>query len=197
MNYHKKLLEIISSLDYKPSLLLHSCCGPCSTQVLSFLAPYFNITVFYYNPNIEPEEEYLKRKKEQIRLLSELNIKHMDIDYLNEEYRNKVVGYEKEPENGARCHICYRLRLEKTAKLAKENNFDYFATTLTVSPYKNAKVINEIGLELQNKYNIKYLLSDFKKEDGYKRSIELSKKYELYRQDYCGCLFSKEKKVDE
>lgn len=197
MNYQNELIKLIKELDYKPKLLLHSCCGPCSTQVLSFLAPYFNITVFYYNPNIEPYEEYLKRKNEQIRLLSELNIKHMDIDYLNEEYRNKVIGYEKEPENGARCHICYRLRLEKTAKLAKENNFDYFATTLTVSPYKNAKVINEIGLNLQNKYNIKYLLSDFKKEDGYKRSIELSKKYELYRQDYCGCLFSKERNVDE
>ena len=197
MNYQNELDNLIKSLDYKPNLLLHSCCGPCSTEVLTYLAPYFNITVLYYNPNIEPFEEYLKRKNEQIRLLSELNIKHMDIDYLNEEYRNKVIGYEKEPENGARCHICYRLRLEKTAKLAKENNFDYFATTLTVSPYKNAKVINEIGLELQNKYNIKYLLSDFKKEDGYKRSIELSKKYELYRQDYCGCLFSKERNVDE
>ena len=197
INYDKKMWEIIDKEKKLKRLLLHSCCAPCSSACLEKLTPYFDITILYYNPNIEPYEEYLKRKKEQIRLLSELNIKHMDIDYLNEEYRNKVVGYEKEPENGARCHICYRLRLEKTAKLAKENNFDYFATTLTVSPYKNAKVINEIGLNLQNKYNIKYLLSDFKKEDGYKRSIELSKRYELYRQDYCGCLFSKERNVDE
>lgn len=197
INYNEEMKKIIKELNGNNKLLLHSCCGPCSTAVIERLKDYFDITVLYYNPNIEPYEEYLKRKKEQIRLLSELNIKHMDIDYLNEEYRNKVVCYEKEPENGARCHICYRLRLEKTAKLAKENNFDYFATTLTVSPYKNAKVINEIGLNLQNKYNIKYLLSDFKKEDGYKRSIELSKKYELYRQDYCGCLFSKERNVDE
>ena len=197
INYNEEMKKIIKELNGNNKLLLHSCCGPCSTAVIERLKDYFDITVLYYNPNIEPYEEYLKRKKEQIRLLSELNIKHMDIDYLNEEYRNKVVGYEKEPENGGRCHICYRFRLEKTAKLVKENNFDYFATTLTVSPYKNAKVINEIGLELQNKYNIKYLLSDFKKEDGYKRSIELSKKYELYRQDYCGCLFSKERNVDE
>ena len=187
INYNEEMKKIIKELNGNNKLLLHSCCGPCSTAVIERLKDYFDITVLYYNPNIEPYEEYLKRKKEQIRLLSELNIKHMDIDYLN----------EKEPENGARCHICYRLRLEKTAKLAKENNFDYFATTLTVSPYKNAKVINEIGLNLQNKYNIKYLQSDFKKEDGYKRSIELSKKYELYRQDYCGCLFSKERNVDE
>ena len=185
INYNEEMKKIIKELNGNNKLLLHSCCGPCSTAVIERLKDYFDITVLYYNPNIEPYEEYLKRKKEQIRLLSELNIKHMDIDYLNEEYRNKVVGYEKEPENGARCHICYRLRLEKTAKLAKENNFDYYATTLTVS------------LNLQNKYNIKYLLSDFKKEDGYKRSIELSKKYELYRQDYCGCLFSKERNVDE
>ena len=197
INYNEEMKKIIKELKGYNKLLLHSCCGPCSTAVIERLKDYFDITVLYYNPNIEPYEEYLKRKNEQIRLLKELNIKHMDIDYLNEEYRDKVIGYEQEPENGARCHICYRLRLEKTAKLAKENNFDYFATTLTVSPYKNAKVINEIGLELQNKYNIKYLLSDFKKEDGYKRSIELSKKFDLYRQDYCGCLFSKERKVDE
>ena len=197
INYNEEMKKIIKELHGNNKLLLHSCCGPCSSSVIERLKDYFDITILYYNPNIEPIEEYLKRKEEQIRLLNELNIKFMDIDYLNEEYRSKVVGYEKEPENGLRCHICYRLRLEKTAKIAKENNFDYFATTLTVSPYKNAKVINEIGLELQNKYNINYLLSDFKKEDGYKRSIELSKKYNLYRQDYCGCLFSKERNVDE
>ena len=197
INYNEEMKKIISNLDSNNKLLLHSCCGPCSTAVIERLKDYFDITVLYYNPNIEPIDEYLKRKEEQLKVLKEYNIKFKDIDYLNEEYRKKVIGYEKEPENGARCHICYELRLEKTAILAKENNFDYFATTLTVSPYKNAKIINEIGLKLQDKYDVKYLLSDFKKEDGYKKSIELSKKYNLYRQDYCGCLFSKERKVDE
>ena len=197
INYNEEMKKIISNLDSNNKLLLHSCCGPCSTAVIERLKDYFDITVLYYNPNIEPLDEYLKRKEEQLKVLKEYNIKFKDIDYLNEEYRKKVVGYETEPENGARCHICYELRLEKTAILAKENSFNYFATTLTVSPYKNAKVINEIGLKLQNKYDVKYLLSDFKKEDGYKKSIELSKKYNLYRQDYCGCLFSKEREADE
>ena len=197
INYNEEMKKIISNLGSNNKLLLHSCCGPCSTAVIERLKDYFDITVLYYNPNIEPIDEYLKRKEEQLKVLKEYNIKFKDIDYLNEEYRKKVIGYEKEPENGARCHSCYELRLEKTAILAKENNFDYFATTLTVSPYKNARVINEIGLKLQDKYGVKYLISDFKKEDGYKKSIELSKKYNLYRQDYCGCLFSKERKVDE
>ena len=197
INYNEEMKKIISNLGSNNKLLLHSCCGPCSTAVVERLKDHFDITVLYYNPNIEPIDEYLKRKEEQLKVLKEYNIKFKDIDYLNEEYRKKVIGYEKEPENGSRCHICYELRLEKTAILAKENNFDYFATTLTVSPYKNARVINEIGLKLQDKYGVKYLLSDFKKEDGYKKSIELSKKYNLYRQDYCGCLFSKERNVDE
>ena len=197
LNYNEEMKKIISNLDSNNKLLLHSCCGPCSTAVIERLKDYFDITILYYNPNIEPKDEYIKRKEEQLKVLKEYNIKFKDIDYLYEEYRKKVIGYEKEPENGARCLICYELRLEKTAILAKENSFDYFATTLTVSPYKNAKVINEIGLKLQDKYEIKYLLSDFKKEDGYKKSIELSKKYNLYRQDYCGCLFSKEKDIDE
>ena len=186
LNYNEEMKKIISNLDSNNKLLLHSCCGPCSTAVIERLKDYFDITILYYNPNIEPKDEYIKRKEEQLKVLKEYNIKFKDIDYLNEEYRKKVIGYEKEPENGGRCHICYELRLEKTAILAKENSFDYFATTLTVSQYKNAKVINEIGLKLQDKYEIKYLLSDFKKEDGYKKSIELSKKYNLYRQDYCG-----------
>ena len=195
MNYHKKLLEIISSLDYKPSLLLHSCCGPCSTQVLSFLAPYFNITVFYYNPNIEPEEEYLKRKNEQIRFIKEFNhdnIKFLDCDYDNETFKEKTKGLENEKEGKARCPVCFRLRLEYTAKKAKELNYDYFGTTLTVSPYKNSKQINLLGSVLENRYNIKYLYSDFKKEDGYKKSIILSKEYNLYRQDYCGCMYGRD-----
>lgn len=191
MNYNEEMKKIINSLDSNNKLLLHSCCGPCSTAVLTRLKDYFDITVLYYNPNIEPRKEYEKRKIEQLKVLDKLNIKYMDIDYLNEEYRNKVIGYENEPENGLRCHLCYRLRLEKTAILAKENNFDYFCTTLTISPYKSAKVINPIGIELEEIYGVKYLLSDFKKEDGYKKSIELSNEFNLYRQDYCGCLFSK------
>ncbi len=191
MNYNEEMKKIISTFDGKKTILLHSCCGPCSSSVIERLKPFFDITVIYYNPNIEPVEEYIKRKNEQIRLLNELNIKYFDIDYLNEEYHEAIEGYEREPENGARCPICYRLRMEKTAKIAMDNNFDYFCTTLTVSPHKPSKIINEIGISLENEYHIPYLLSDFKKEDGYKRSIELSKEYNLYRQDYCGCTFSK------
>ncbi len=197
MNYNEEMKKIIASLDSKKKLLLHSCCGPCSTSVIERLKDYFDITVLYYNPNIEPKEEYLHRKSEQLRVLKELNIKSMDIDYLNEEYHAKITGYESEPENGLRCPICYELRMAKTAKLAKENNFDYFCTTLTVSPHKPSKIINEIGLKLEKEYQIKYLLSDFKKEDGYKRSIELSKEYDLYRQDYCGCLYSRRNNNEE
>ena len=196
MNYDTLGMDIIKSLDHKPSILLHSCCGPCSSYVITYLKDYFDITVLYYNPNIEPESEYIKRKNEQIKLINLLNanIKLLDIDYDNEAFRNKVVGYESEKEGGARCHLCYELRLDKTASLAKENNYEYFCTTLTVSPYKNAKVVNELGEMLEKKYNIKWLYSDFKKEDGYKKSIELSKKYNLYRQDYCGCKYSIRKK---
>ena len=197
INYNEEMKKIISNLDDHNKLLLHSCCGPCSSSVIERLRDYFDITVIYYNPNIEPKEEYEKRKSEQLRLLNELGIKFMDIDYLNNEYREKVKGYENEPENGLRCPLCFELRLDKTASKAKENNFDYFGTTLTVSPHKNSKIINEIGLKLEEKYGVKFLLSDFKKEDGYKRSIELSKKYDLYRQDYCGCLYSKGVNVDE
>ncbi len=197
INYNEEMKRIISNLDDHNKLLLHSCCGPCSSSVIERLRDFFDITVIYYNPNIEPKEEYEKRKSEQLRLLNELGIKFMDIDYLNNEYHEKVKGYENEPENGLRCPLCFELRLDKTASKAKENNFDYFGTTLTVSPHKNSKIINEIGLKLEEKHGVKFLLSDFKKEDGYKRSIELSKKYDLYRQDYCGCLYSKGVNVDE
>ena len=199
VNYDKVLEELISNLDYKPKLLLHSCCGPCSSYVITYLIDYFDITVLYYNPNIEPKEEYEKRKKEQIRLIKELdrNVKLLDIDYDNESYRKVITGLESEPEGGKRCHVCYELRLDKTGELAKEKNFEYFGTTLTVSPYKNAQVLNEIGKKLEEKYDIKYLYSDFKKKDGYKKSIELSKKYNLYRQDYCGCEFSKNRDILE
>lgn len=197
INYNEEMKKIISNLDDHNKLLLHSCCGPCSSSVIERLRDYFDITVIYYNPNIEPKEEYEKRKSEQLRLLNELGIKFMDIDYLNNEYHKKIKGYENEPENGLRCPLCFELRLDKTASKAKENNFDYFGTTLTVSPHKNSKIINEIGLKLEERYGVKFLLSDFKKEDGYKRSIELSKEYDLYRQDYCGCLYSKGVNVDE
>ena len=193
MNYHNKLLEIIKNLDYRPRLLLHSCCAPCSTSVIDFLVQYFDITVFYYNPNIEPILEYEKRKSEQIRFIKEYNndkIDFLDCEYDNLEYLKRCKGLENEPEGGARCAVCFKLRLEKTAIMAKKLNYDYFATTLTVSPYKNAEIINKIGYGLEDKYNIKYLCGDFKKQNGYKKSIEMSKEYNLYRQHYCGCHFA-------
>ena len=197
INYDKVLEEIINKLDHKPKLLLHSCCGPCSSYVITYLKDYFDITILYYNPNIEPHEEYEKRKNEQIKLINELNIPSLsliDTEYENNIYREYVKGYEDNPEGGSRCHLCYELRLKKSVELAKINGFEYFGTTLTVSPYKNASILNMLGEKLSKEYNVLWLYSDFKKKDGYKKSIELSKKYELYRQDYCGCLFSK---IDE
>lgn len=195
-SYDKELIELTSNLTSVPKLLLHSCCGPCSSYVISFLTNYFDITILYYNPNIEPKEEYEKRKKEQKRLLKVIStvnkLDFLDCDYDNEAYRNSVVGLEGEKEGGKRCDVCFKLRLEYTALKAIDLEYDYFGTTLTVSPYKNAKLINTIGEELESSYNIKWLVSDFKKREGYKKSIELSKKYELYRQHYCGCTFSKE-----
>lgn len=196
INYHKLCLEELSKLNTPKKILLHSCCAPCSSYVISFLSNYFDITILYYNPNISPIEEYEKRKKEQIRLIKTLHTKnkldYLDCDYDNNLYNEAIKGYEQYPEGSNRCQICFNLRLEKTAKLAKEHNYDYFCSTLTVSPHKNSKIINEIGINISNKYNIKWLYSDFKKNEGFKQSIELSKKYELYRQDYCGCIFSKQ-----
>ncbi len=197
-NYSQELellLNKIEKFDEKPKLLLHSCCAPCSSYVIELLTKYFNITVFYYNPNISPIDEYLKRKDEQIRLINEIrSVNKLDIaycDYDNDIFEKNINGLENEPERGKRCTVCFELRLSKTAIEAKNMGYDFFGTTLTVSPYKNAKIINEIGISLSNKYNIKYLVSDFKKKNGYKRSIELSKKYDLYRQNYCGCKYSK------
>lgn len=191
--------EELAKITTPKKILLHSCCAPCSSHVITYLAPYFDITVLYYNPNIYPKEEYEKRKQEQIKLINELNtpnkLDYLDCDYDNDVYEELIKGYENCPERGARCPICFKLRLEKTAKLAKEHNYDYFCTTLTVSPYKNATQINEIGSSLSNKYQIKWLYSDFKKEDGYKKSIELSKKYNLYRQNYCGCIYSQRNNI--
>lgn len=196
-NYSNQCEEILNKLKNKKKLLLHSCCGPCSSYVITYLTKYFDITVLYYNPNISPYEEYLKRKEEQIKVINELKketkniINIIDCDYENNIYEEKIHGLENEPERGKRCEICYYMRMEKTAKLAKKKNYDYFCTTLSVSPYKNAVLINKIGRELEDKYNIKWLVSDFKKKDGYKKSIILSEKYKLYRQNYCGCIYSK------
>lgn len=189
MNYQKELEKLINTLDHKPTLLLHSCCAPCSSHCITYLKDYFDITILYYNPNIEPYSEYIKRKNEQIRLCEILNIKYIDISWDNNLYREFVKGLESEKEGGRRCVNCIKMRLLKTYELSKD--YEYFGTTLTVSPHKNSKLINELGLEIDE---TKYLISDFKKQEGYKKSIELSKKYELYRQDYCGCLFSKRSK---
>ena len=197
-NYAKileKELEKITKEKKTPNILLHSCCAPCSSYVIEYLTKYFNITILYYNPNISPIEEYEKRKKEQIKLINTIpttnKIDILDFDYDNNIYEKEIKGLEKEPERGKRCTKCFNLRLKKTAELASINKYDYFGTTLTVSPYKNSKLLNEIGTNLSKEYNIKWLYSDFKKNNGYKRSIELSKKYNLYRQNYCGCKYSK------
>ena len=200
INYQLELDKIINKIEGEnttKSLLLHSCCAPCSSYVLAYLNKYFNITVFYYNPNITNKEEYLKRKQEQIRLISELSainkINILDADYKPEKFFEISKGLEDCREGGERCFKCYKLRLEATAKAAKENNFDYFCTTLTISPLKNAQKINEIGHMLGDEYQIPFLPSDFKKKEGFKKSIELSSQYNLYRQNYCGCIYSKPK----
>lgn len=197
-NFQKELDKIIEALNQTgevPSLLLHSCCAPCSSYTLEYLSNYFNITVFYYNPNIAPAEEYEKRVKEQARLISELQPKHpiqlIAEEYQSQDFYEKVKGLEKEPEGGARCFVCYRLRMERAAQYAQKMGFDYFTTTLSISPLKNAEKINEIGNELSAIYQVKHLPSDFKKKGGYQRSIQLSKEHNLYRQNYCGCIFSK------
>lgn len=199
IDYQKKLDEILLTIDEPKKLLLHSCCGPCSSYVLEYLSNYFDITILYYNPNISPRSEYDKRKEEQIRLIKEIDkvnkIDIIDCDYDNNIYETRIKGYEDCPERGNRCTICFDLRLSKTAQMAKELNYDYFCSTLTVSPYKNSRLLNEIGKQMEEKYGVTWLYSDFKKENGYKHSIELSKKYNLYRQDYCGCKYSVRNKV--
>ncbi len=194
MNYNEKMFEIIKTFDKKPKLLLHACCAPCSSYVLELIEKYFEITIYYFNPNMNDLEEYEKRYNEFDKLLKGMNLEHIKVikpTFDQKYFYSFASEYASEAEGGTRCHLCYRYRLEETIKYAIENGFDYFATTLTVSPYKDAKVINEIGFELEEKYGFKYLPSDFKKQNGYKRSIELSKKYNLYRQNYCGCVYSK------
>ncbi len=172
-------------------LLLHSCCGPCSTQVIDVLKDQYDLTIFYYNPNIDTSEEFEHRLSEQKRYCNAVGVKVIDIPYQPEEYYAAIHGYENEPEGGNRCERCFRLRLERTAQYAKENGFDCFATTLTVSPHKNSVIINRVGKETSEKVKFEFIEGNYKKQDGYKKSIELSKKYNLYRQNYCGCEFSK------
>ena len=195
INYNLECEKILNSLDLnkKKTLLLHSCCAPCSSAVLERISKYFKITILFYNPNITDYSEYLKRKDELKRLIKEVgyDIEVMDCDYDKEKFISMALGLEDKKEGDIRCYKCYKLRLEKTALVAKENNFDYFTTTLSISPYKNSKWLNEIGKELSDKYKVNYLYADFKKKNGYKRSIELSNIYHLYRQDYCGCIYSK------
>lgn len=196
INYQKETDSVIESLNGTvPTLLLHSCCAPCSSYTLEYLSRYFSITVFYFNPNISPKAEFDKRFTEQKRLIEALpaenKISLICGDYNYDEFLNIARGYESVPEGGERCFRCYRMRLEKTAELAKQNGFDYFCTTLSISPLKNSQKINEIGFDVAEKYGVKWLPSDFKKREGYKRSIELSREYDLYRQNFCGCVFSK------
>ena len=204
-NYQKELDKLLQSLQGRVSrLFLHSCCAPCSSYVLEYLCPYFDITVFYYNPNISASEEYKKRVEEQKRLIAAYNaegkghpIKIVEGDYEPAKFYEAVKGYEQCGEGSERCFRCFDLRLRETAVRAKEQGFDYFGTTLTISPLKNAVKLNEIGQNLSEEYAIAWLPSDFKKKNGYKRSVELSAQYELYRQDFCGCSFSKAERMSQ
>lgn len=196
--FYEKNINIIETQKDKPNLLLHSCCGPCSTAVIERLIDDYNITVFFYNPNITDVEEYKKRRQAQLKVIDAFNnstkyngtIKYMEGKYDPERYLDMVKGHEEDPEGGQRCSICFDLRLEETALMANMYKFDIFTTTLTVSPHKNYEIISSIGKKLSTKYNVLYLDGNFKKKDGFKRSIELSKEMDLYRQNYCGCQFS-------
>ena len=197
INYQNQLDKIIENIDpdNPPRLLLHSCCAPCSSYTLEYLSRYFDITVYYFNPNISPKQEFDKRFKEQKRLISQMPFKNsvtlVEGDYNYDDFLEIAKGLENVPEGGERCFRCYKMRLESTARLAKEQGFDYFCTTLSISPLKNSQKINELGFEIEKKYGVKWLPSDFKKREGYKRSIQLSREYSLYRQNFCGCVFSK------
>ncbi len=204
VNYQKKLDNIIECNkreDILPSLLLHSCCAPCSSYTIEYLSSYFKISVLYYNPNISPQEEYEKRKAEQIRFIHALPVKNkvkfVDCDYNCNEFFEIAKGYEQCREGGERCFRCYELRLRKSAEEAKKGGFDYFCTTLSISPLKNAQKINEIGERLGEEFGVAWLPSDFKKREGYKRSIELSREFNLYRQNFCGCVYSRREAEDE
>ena len=191
--YQQQMEDVLASLDgRRPKLLLHSCCGPCSSAVIERLAPYFDLTVFYYNPNIHPADEYRKRLETQAQLVRAMGGAVLVAgDYEPQRFFDAVKGLEDEPEGGERCTVCFRLRLEETARRAAEGGFSYFCTTLSVSPHKDAARLNAISEELAARYGVAALPADFKKKEGYKRSLELSKRYGLYRQDDCGCVFSK------
>ncbi len=197
-NYQKILDKTIEQLTKEgkvPTLLLHSCCAPCSSYVLEYLSKYFQITLLYYNPNISPKEEYEARVREQKRLIGEMDFVHpvsfLEGEYVPETFYEMAKGHENDKEGGERCFMCYEMRLREAAEAAKKGGFDYFTTTLSISPLKNAQKLNEIGIRLSEEYGIAYLMSDFKKKNGYKRSVELSAEHHLYRQNYCGCVFSK------
>ena len=189
---YKDFISFCKSLDKRPRLLLHSCCGPCSSWTMKLLSEYFDLDIFYSNDNIYPKEEYLKRLSEQERIAQMLvpSAKVFYDDYNDLDYYAAIKGYETLGEHSKRCYLCMLLRMRKTAKRAKELGYDYFTTTLSISPHKNSDWINEIGYMLENEVGVKYLYSNFKKDEGYKHSIELSKEYDLYRQDYCGCVYS-------
>ena len=197
-NYRKELEKIIEKHqkeDRIPTLFLHSCCAPCSSYCISCLAEHFHVTVFYYNPNIYPPEEYTMRVQEQERFIQEFPTRYpvqfVEGSYDSNRFYEMAKGMENLPEGGERCFACYRLRLSETAAYAKEHGYDFFTTTLSISPLKNAEKLNEIGAELEKEYGVSYLFSDFKKKDGYKKSTEISKEYHMYRQYYCGCVYSK------
>lgn len=203
-NYQKELENTIAQNEERgevPTLLLHSCCAPCSSYCLEYLSNHFRITVFYYNPNIYPEEEYYKRVEEQRRFIERLPAKYpiafVEGDYETARFYEMAKGLEDVKEGGERCYLCYELRLRESAIIAKEMGMDYFTTTLSISPLKDAKKLNEIGDALSMEYGIRYLNSDFKKKNGYKRSVELSEEYGMYRQYYCGCVFSKKQRDAE
>ncbi len=198
-NYQKKLDELIA-LNQKnntiPSLLLHSCCAPCSSYCIEYLSQYFDITLYFYNPNISYKEEFAKRADELTRLINSMpltrKVNLVIENFEPDEFYQIAKGLEKEPERGARCEKCFYLRLDKSAQYAKAHNYDYFSTTLSISPHKDAQLLNEIGAKISSIYKVDYLFSDFKKKNGYKRSIDLSNEYNLYRQNYCGCVYSKQ-----
>ena len=197
---YKDFKLFLQNLNTRPKILLHACCAPCSTHVIKLLSNYFDITIFYSNDNIYPKSEYDKRLDEIIRFTSDISdsIKVIYDEYNDKDYYDAINGHELDGERSIRCYKCYNLRMEKTAKKAKELDYEYFSTTLSISPHKNSDWINEIGYKLEEKYNVKYLYSNFKKEEGYKESIEMSKEYNLYRQDYCGCEYSlKERKAND
>lgn len=204
LNYQKILEKTIEENQKEgkiPRLLLHSCCAPCSSYCIEYLSNYFRITIFYYNPNIYPEEEYWKRVREQKEFIQKFPAKYevsfLEGAYEKEKFYEKTKGLEKVKEGGERCFLCYEMRLREAAEAAKEYGMDYFTTTLSISPLKNAEKLNEIGAALEKEYGIRYLYSDFKKKGGYQRSVELSKEYDMYRQYYCGCVFSKNQRDEE